>query len=118
TAAMVTLLNQNQTVGPWKIDPSINDGYPAFADGTASIVSLTQSTIQVSVYPSPFTDYINVESENMLTSYSLIDISGKIIQQGSLSGNKSKIDTQSIGFGMYILLINSDKGTLTHKIIK
>ena len=118
TAAMVTLLNQNQTAGPWKLNPALNDGYPVFTDGTASIASFNKSNIQVSVYPSPFTDYITVESENMLTSYSLKDISGKSVQQGALNGNKSKIETQAIGSGMYILLINSDKGSLTHKIIK
>ena len=118
TDAMVDSLNQNQDIQPWTIDPEINDGYPILASSITSVSSIKIANVEVSIYPTLVDQHITVESAERLVSYSLYDISGKVILQGSLSGNTATIGTQLVASGAYILLVNTDKGAAAQKLIK
>ncbi len=61
----------------------------------------------LNVYPNPSKEFITVENIVKDTEYSIIDLSGKIIQFGKTNG---QIDVQFIKKGMYVLKI-SDKET-------
>ena len=63
-------------------------------------------------------DHIQIEAVANLKSYSVYDISGKIITQGTLMGNASQIDARNLASGAYILLINTDQGSASQKFIK
>ncbi len=118
TPAMVDLLNGSQVSPPWTIDPVINDGYPILSSAQVSVQTISNTVNSVKVYPTVFDEYLNIESTENLVGYSLVDLSGKIIQRGVLNGNDSKLDTDSVDSGTYILLITTDKGTKSQKIIK
>ena len=117
-SAMVDLLNQNQVTTPWTIDAALNDGYPILADNIASISDVHNSNIDVSVYPTLFSTFINIESDQVLSSYSLMDISGKIVRQGKLSNQSIKLETESIISGTYILIVRSNDLSFVQKVIK
>ena len=118
TQAMVDSLNQNQVSQPWIINPEVNDGYPILASMPTSVRSIEIADVEISVYPTIVDQQITMESVEQLTSYTLFDITGKAVQQGSLSGNTSTIDAQSVAPGAYILLVNTAKGAATQKLIK
>jgi len=75
------------------------------------------------VYPNPATDKVNLESldtENKITNIDLIDITGKRIKTISnedLSQNKS-IDIADMQSGLYVLIINTEKGRVIKKFVK
>lgn len=118
TSEMVDLLNQDQSVSPWTINPEINDGYPSFTGITVSAPTIQLSNVEVSVYPNIVDAHIQIEAIANLKSYSIYDVSGKIITQGTLMGNASQIDAQNLASGAYILLIDTDQGSATQKFMK
>ena len=119
TAEMVDLLNQGQSISPWTINPEINDGYPSFTGTTTvSAPTIQISNVEVSVYPTLVEAHIQIESIANLKSYTIYDVTGKIVNQGTLIGNVSQIDTQNLASGAYILLINTDQGSASQKFMK
>lgn len=77
------------------------------------------------VYPNPSKDVLFVESnsnENTTLTVSLTNILGEEVfsnQFKGLSNNfREKIDMSSLGKGMYILSLSSEKGVKTYKIVK
>lgn len=118
TDAMVDSLNQNQDNQPWTIDPEVNDGYPILDSSPTSVSSIEIANVIVSVYPTLVDQQVTIESVERLISYTLYDISGKVIQQGTLSGNYATLDAQSVAPGAYILSVNTDKGVAAKKLIK
>ena len=118
TSEMVDLLNQGQSVSPWTIDPDVNDGYPGFEGMTVSAPTIQVSNVEVSVYPNLVDAHIQIEAIANLKSYSIYDVSGKIITQGTLMGNAAQIDAQNLASGAYILLIDTDQGSASQKFMK
>jgi len=118
TEATVTLLNQNQPAMPWTIIPTLNDGYPVLASQVVAVPELHGAAATISVYPTLFTDNITVTSTEKLTSYSLLDVSGRTIQNGTLNGANATITTPQLPAGTYVLLINTRAGSVSKKVVK
>lgn len=116
TSALVDLLNAGSSNNPWTIDATRNDGYPILA----SLLSVNQNTMIASetvVYPTVFTDRITVSSTTSLQSFSMYSITGTLVLKGDLSQNNT-IQPQTLSAGVYILIITTDKGMITKKVIK
>ena len=84
----------------------------ANAQGCDSVITLNLSigsgieepvSHHVSIYPNPFDKFILIESEVKLTSYKLIDISGKIVKSFVGEFVQKKIPTNDITNGIYLL---------------
>ncbi|CAN5561095.1 hypothetical protein BH10BAC1_BH10BAC1_14870 [soil metagenome] len=75
------------------------------------------------VYPNPAKDKINLETidnENKVMSIEVMDITGKqlkTISNEDLSQNQS-INIADLQSGVYVLMINTEKGRITKKFIK
>ncbi len=70
------------------------------------------------IYPNPFTYNFNIQTEQTITNYSIIDITGKTILNTS---SKVNLDNQSsqLSAGMYILELNFDNGQkVNYKLVK
>ncbi|RRA95007.1 T9SS type A sorting domain-containing protein [Paenimyroides viscosum] len=71
------------------------------------------------IYPNPATDYVSVEQKETkgvtLQSVQILDSSGKWIK--SIKDNFNKIDVSNLSKGMYLFVIQTDKGNKTEKII-
>jgi endoglucanase len=76
--------------------------------------------LQVSVFPVPVNEHINIEfgSPINLAAIQLISIDGKIVLQKYIqNSSKESIDISSIDRGMYILKIESETNRFSGKII-
>lgn len=76
--------------------------------------------IQVSVYPNPTTDFINIsisKSNSKSSTVHLINLYGQIIQQKTIANN-GQLDVRNLASGSYILVIDSDGKKDTYKIQK
>ncbi len=70
------------------------------------------------ISPNPFSDNFNIESEQTITNYSIVDITGKTIISTS---SKSVLDNQSsqLSAGIYILNLDFDNGQkANYKLVK
>ena len=117
TAAMVDLLNLNQATTPWTIDATKNDGYPILS----SVVLNTNSfatTNGINVYPTLVNDMITISSTANLVQYSLYSVSGSKVKAGLLSANQATIQMENIAGGIYLLSVQTQLGSTTHKIVK
>ena len=71
------------------------------------------------IYPNPATEYVSIEQKTTdgvtLQSVQILDSSGKWIK--SVKDNFSQIDVSNLSKGMYLFVIQTDKGNKTEKII-
>lgn len=69
------------------------------------------------IYPNPSSGLFTIEFSQK-SSYSLYNLSGKLIKTGPLDDNSSILDLSSLSNGMYFLSIEVNDTTLTRKLIK
>lgn len=71
------------------------------------------------IYPNPATDYVAIEQKETngvtLQSVQILDSSGKWIK--SVKDNFNRIDVSSLSKGLYLFVIQTDKGNKTEKIV-
>ena len=95
--------------------------------GVRSALGIRQVSLNmdVSIYPNPSTDMINVEiasENNELISYSLSDITGRIIEQGQWRLNSSNsrftLNISEVRNGIYLLKLSTDEGQSSFRVLK
>lgn len=73
-------------------------------------------TTDVSIYPNPTSDFVNIKSAAGVSSISLFSIEGRKLSENY---HKDKIDISAYSKGVYILnIVLKDGTTFKHKIIK
>ena len=74
----------------------------------------------VKLFPNPTSDELNIQLLNSLnnTSLSIIDITGKTIITQTLNDSSSSIDVSNLLSGLYLLKLDSDKGSQTRRFVK
>jgi hypothetical protein len=100
-------------VGTWSVVASNQCGTQQSDCVTLDISSVDESNIEITIYPNPTQDFINVIGFTDDSNYNLYDMNGKIFNSGSLKVN-SKIDLTELSKGNYNLEINGK----IYKIIK
>lgn len=69
----------------------------------------------VKLYPNPVSDFLNIETEEILKNVSVFDNTGKQI----ISTKEKTIDVQSLSSGLYILQVETTTGAMgSYKFIK
>jgi hypothetical protein len=92
-----------------------------FSINSNNITSITNyhqnSTLKI--YPNPATDYLRIESlEPLFLCYKIIDLTGKILLEGTVSENSSYILIGGLQKGFYLLQLKSADLTYSFKFIK
>ena len=83
---------------------------------------LEESVVEnnIEVYPNPTTNYININVHEIgfEDTYSIYDLSGKIVTKGQISSSFTKVDLSDFPSGIYLVkVLNFDKMSI-NKIIK
>ncbi|MBL4705632.1 MAG: Omp28-related outer membrane protein [Flavobacteriales bacterium] len=89
-----------------------------------SFVSIDEHDIanNLLVYPNPANDFVQIEmltgtGENPI-SVELMDMTGKLISSQSIFNNKTRLNTENLDAGIYLLSILTDKGnTVTKRLV-
>lgn len=68
-------------------------------------------------YPNPFTSSISVEGVEDQSKYKLLDMTGQIVKEGSIS-NGQITDLDDLSTGNYILTIQTEKGIISVRVMK
>ncbi len=97
-------------------DSSINNNLGLYAE-TVNVVDVSYSGI--SIYPNPTNGVVNFDfTDHKVQKYTISDIIGKqIIEKTDIQQNE-RIDFSNFQNGIYIINIQTDKGTFTTEIVK
>lgn len=79
------------------------------------------NTIEASVYPNPFSNYLEVKFESMQhnAELNIMDISGRVIFNNKMESAKSvSVLTDNWKAGAYFIELKTDEGMLRRKLIK
>lgn len=82
---------------------------------TTSLKTLSDSEIELKIYPNPFTDFVYVDIKNddfHQYGYRLNDIEGKLLKKGSLNSHRNKLDFSSFKQQVYLFVIVNEKGVI------
>lgn len=71
--------------------------------------------VQLSIYPNPVADYLNISTEDEIVDAVVYDATGRTINTRL---NNNQIDVSNFAKGFYIVNIVTDKANYTHKFIK
>lgn len=104
----------------------IQYSYDVLGNRTQETKTSTLSVEEVSsvknfkLYPNPFTDELNLSSENQaIKEISIIDMTGKLVKKiTNLNANNYQFDTSYLVTGNYIIQIKTNEGVELHKVIK
>jgi hypothetical protein len=99
-------------------------GLSAFQSAIVTNVGLVgyNGVSQVSVYPNPAQNEFFIDLSNLLVgsykavNYTLVDVSGKIIQTGSINQTITPVDISNLSQGVYFLFVDVDGQIANHKI--
>lgn len=74
---------------------------------------------KMSVYPNPAGDLLHVDNVNAYTTYKLVNVVGRVAQQGTLKIGSNSLSMQFLPAGMYLLDISgADGGRTVIKVVK
>jgi hypothetical protein len=81
----------------------------------AGIEEIEPSTSEITIYPNPSKDYINISVENAeIKNVQIYNLTGKLVKQEK----SNKININDLPVGMYIIKVETEAGNCIKKVIK
>ena len=77
-----------------------------------------ESDNQLIIYPNPFELYLNINSDYTMQNIKIYDSQGKHIFEEILNTTNATIHLNKLPLGLYLLLIDTEKGLVTRKVLK
>jgi len=71
----------------------------------------------VSIYPNPTTEALILNVNSKINSADIYDLSGKLVRNVTVSAD-NKVNVQDLKNGTYVLKVNTEAGSTSHKFIK
>lgn len=71
----------------------------------------------ITIYPNPANDIININSENQIQSIEILNISGQVVNYENISSNKAEININNLSSGVYFVKIYTENSISTQKLI-
>jgi hypothetical protein len=79
--------------------------------------SINELNTNLVLYPNPTQNVLNVSSSDAVTSISIVDLTGKIVQQ-TLGSDIKEIDLSGLVPGVYLVHIQHNDQFITQRIVK
>jgi PKD repeat protein len=89
------------------------------ATTTTGIASATSGLNNISIYPNPATEELNITGVSAISAYSISNITGATMQQGKLNTGANSVSLRGYAPGMYILdITGSDGSRIITRVVK
>lgn len=73
----------------------------------------------LSVYPNPANDVVNVTVDALVSNVAIVDLNGRTVKSVKFDGvSTASVNVSDLASGVYMMTVSSDKGTTTKKIVK
>ncbi|PKL80604.1 MAG: hypothetical protein CVV25_03645 [Ignavibacteriae bacterium HGW-Ignavibacteriae-4] len=81
-----------------------------FKYDTKNLTSVYENRVNISIYPNPSESFINILSKDMIESYDILDLSGKVVAKNTIAlyQNNVNIDIEDLSKGTYFIRINEN----------
>ncbi len=89
-----------------------------FNDLEDEIEFSTDNELTLEIGPNPTSDFVNIIQNKSNTLLTIIDMSGRVIEERNLTSSKERIDIQSYQSGNYIFNIFDGENNITKKLMK
>ena len=101
------------------LNPTINQSLNIREGSTLSTIN-PASISKLRMFPNPATNFVTIETANRNSdvSYTMYDISGKVLRANQALPLNKQISLQSLTSGIYMLALQIDGETVMRKIIK
>ncbi|PTM01406.1 MAG: hypothetical protein DA407_15975 [Bacteroidetes bacterium] len=76
------------------------------------------SNINVSVYPNPTANNVNIQSNEEITNIQVYNVVGQMVKNASPIATNVSLEMASLDSGMYFMTISTETGSKTVKLIK
>jgi hypothetical protein len=88
---------------------------------TLKIVGITENypdDNSVRLYPNPFSNNIQLESEVLVNSIEVVNTLGETVSNKQIDNKRAKVPLEELSSGLYFVKINAKEGQIIKKIIK
>lgn len=87
---------------------------------TATVLAVNETTKKntVNFYPNPVVDYLYINNDSRIKDVEVYTVSGQRILSETINAEKGSVDMRRAPAGIYILKVNTEKGSQSLKIIK
>ncbi|KFF26004.1 T9SS type A sorting domain-containing protein [Chryseobacterium vrystaatense] len=90
-----------------------------FSCGVLRVDDAVAGNNLISIYPNPAKNIIVISSKDALKSYKIYDEAGRLVLSSySLKGDREEVNVSSLQKGNYVVTIETDKKTVSKKLIK
>jgi hypothetical protein len=77
------------------------------------------SLANLSVYPNPTSDVVNVSVDALVSNVAIADLNGRTVKTVKFDGvSNASVNVSDLASGVYMMTVSSDKGATTKKIVK
>ena len=87
----------------------------AAVDAVEAYDGLDEGNVKANIYPNPTKDVVNIECEGM-TNVKVFSMDSKLVKALGVNGSQCKID--DLESGIYLIMIETDRGASLKKIVK
>jgi hypothetical protein len=77
-----------------------------------------EKNADLKIFPNPVTDILNIENEFQINSIKVYNQLGQMVFGKEINNNNTQLELSNINSGIYNVLIETEKGTFNHKIVK
>ena len=72
----------------------------------------------ISTYPNPFDQFIYLETNDLISNYSIYDLAGRKLKSGILNGPKTMLNTADFNKGIYLIKVSTETKDAVLKVVK
>ena len=117
------LTNDWKTEVQWKLDylkPILSNPIPNCSAGTLGNETIDKKTIGLNLFPNPTTEILNIVSNEKIQVLKIHDINGRSIKEITFDqkATQYKVTTSEFSSGLYVITLETKKGTVITKFAK
>jgi polyhydroxybutyrate depolymerase len=86
-------------------------------DTVTSVSSINEQINSINIYPNPAKTYVNINSNEIVLKYSLLDVYGRCLGNMNVNSKNFRINLNNLPKGVYILELASKNSQQRNKII-
>ncbi|HAV02143.1 MAG TPA: hypothetical protein DCW95_02920, partial [Chryseobacterium sp.] len=103
------------------LNPCMGASYGQAEDYTVNVGTLGTSEAKrqnLSVYPNPVVDVLNIDSDSKVSGVTVYDLTGKVVSNHTMAAQKNQINLSKLSPGVYVVIVQTEAGSKTVKILK